>query len=116
MEREGNTKGVAGQPVLYEQSDASRLSELDPEVVSYCVEHALVKPVLRDGKSWFTGSDILKLKLLRTLLLSRRLSAALDNAFLRIGRDLMDERSGSPSESADELAGVVRQLLNKFQK
>jgi hypothetical protein len=98
MEREGNTKGVAGQPVLYEQSDASRLSELDPEVVSYCVEHALVKPVLRDGKSWFTGSDILKLKL------------------LRIGRDLMDERSGSPSESADELAGVVRQLLNKFQK
>ncbi|MBL8789425.1 MAG: hypothetical protein JNM45_02945 [Rhizobiales bacterium] len=115
MAREGNSNGGAGQPVLYDQSDASRLSELDPEVVAYCVQHNLVKPVSKDGKTWFTGSDILKLKLLRTLLLSRKLSAALDSAFLRIGRDLMDDRGSDLNETNDELARLVQQLLSRFR-
>lgn len=116
MAREGNTFGATGQPVLYDQSDASRLSELDPEVVAYCIQHKLVTPVTRDGKNWFSGSDILKLKLLRTLILSRKLSAALDSAFLRIGRDLMDERAEGETEAVGELALIVQQLLNKFQR
>jgi hypothetical protein len=116
MAREGNTRGAPGQPVLYDRSDASRLSELDPDVVAYCVAHNLVKPVIRDGKEWFSGSDILKLKLLRTLLLSRKLSAALDNAFLQIGRELMDEPSEAQGQAGNELAGIVQQLLGRFQK
>ncbi|MFT3673378.1 hypothetical protein [Aestuariivirga sp.] len=45
MAREGNTTGAAGQPSLYDHSDASRLSELDPEVVAYCVAQKLLRPV-----------------------------------------------------------------------
>jgi len=116
MAREGNTTGAAGQPSLYDHSDASRLSELDPEVVTYCVAQKLIQPVSRDGSNWFSASDILKLKLIRTLLLSRKLSAALDTAFLQIGRDLMDERTGTADTKGNDLADIVQQLLGRFQK
>ncbi len=115
MAREGNTTGALESPGLYDQSDAARLSELDPDVVAYCVSHNLVKPTLREGTAWFSTSDILKLKLLRTLLLSRKLSAALDQAFLQIGRELLDERPGAAPPD-NELADIVKQLLGRFQK
>lgn len=115
MAREGNSTGAAGRPEPYDQSDASRLSELDPEVVAYCVAHNLVNPKMSDGEAWFSGSDILKLKLLRTMLLSRRLSAALDQAFLQIGRELMDRQTSSTAPD-EELADIVQKLLGRFQK
>jgi len=111
MARDGQPLGANNDSVLYELAEACRLSQLDPVVVEMCVNRQFVSPVRKDGKLFFTGPDILRLKLLRTLLLSRQLSSTLDQAFLKVGRDLMEQ---PPTVSGGN--GILDQVLDDLMQ
>lgn len=115
MVREGTLAGANGQPALYEEAEACTLSQLDVEIVRFCVSRKLITPIEKSGKTYFTGSDVLKLKLLRTLLLSRQLSASLDQVFLKVGRDLM-EAPRLPAATEAGLEDIVQTLLSRFHR
>lgn len=113
MERQDKTPGtVTGQDV-YDEAETCKLSELDVGVLACCRERGVVSPVEKDGQRFYTSQDLLKLKLLRTLLLSRRLSAALDTAFLKIGRKLLPQHTSTPAGHSSQLLDTIEQLLKR---
>jgi hypothetical protein len=111
MARHGQPLGANNESALYEQAEACRLSQLDPAIVEMCVNRQFVSPVRKDGKLYFTGPDILKLKLLRTLLLSRQLSSTLDQAFLKVGRDLLEQPATTTGGN-----GILDQVLDDLMQ